>query len=89
MSLEEFGVWGWTLVSSGLGWWLHVMWVSHKEMAKDMNALALKTTEDLAKLAIKAEQEYVRKTELAPLLRDIKEAVQRIEDKLDQKADKS
>lgn len=81
MDWQMLATWGWSLASAGLGWWLHVLWTRHHEMAKQLNDLALKQQKDISDAQLHAEREYARKTDIAPLLRDIRDVVQRIDEK--------
>jgi len=79
MDWEPIARWGWGLASSALGWWLHVLWTRHHEMAKQISALAIKQEQDKSEILLNTEREYTRKTDLAPLLREIRDLMERIE----------
>ena len=67
----------WILFAAVGGWLLKSMWTAVQELKRDLHELEV----DLPK-------SYVSKVDLAPLLADIKSALQRIETRLDEKADK-
>ena len=64
-------------VSAGMGWFLRELWVMVKEMKQDIGDLEVHVSGN-----------YVRKDELKDLKNEIINHLLRIEDKLDQKADK-
>lgn len=83
MEWDVIAQWGWGVASGGLGWWLHILWTRHHEMAKDLNLLAVKQEKDRSEILLHMEREYARKTDIAPLLRDIRDVVERIDKKQD------
>jgi len=69
---------GLTLVSSVTGWFARELWAAVKE---------LKT--DLAKLREDLPKEYIAKDDYKDDIRELKEMINKIFDKLDNKSDKS
>lgn len=81
--MDQFSVatvlsWAWTVICLGLGWWMKTMWDAQKELRKDLSDLAVEIPRD-----------YVSKVDLAPVLLRIERLLEKVETKLDQKADKS
>ena len=60
-----------------LGWFARQLWQAVKQLQKD-----------LQRLEVLMPSRYVEKTDLQLALRDIKDSLERIEDKLDRKVDK-
>lgn len=65
------------IVSAGLGWFSREMWAAVKELKSDLSTLKA----DLPK-------QYVQKDDFKEGLKEVKDMLARIFDKLDQKADK-
>lgn len=59
------------------GWWLRVLWDAQKELRKEMGALKDHLTEN-----------YVRRDDFKDIVKTLFDKLDRIETKLDQKADK-
>ena len=69
---------GLTLVSSVTGWFARELWAAVKELKSDL----AKLREDLPK-------EYIAKNDYKDDIRELKEMINKIFDKLDNKSDKS
>lgn len=67
----------WVVFVAVGGWLLKSMWDAVQELKRDLHALEVELPE-----------RYVSKVDLAPILTDIKATLMRIENRLDQKADK-
>jgi hypothetical protein len=67
----------WVLLACIGGWLLRTVWDAVQELKKDLH-----------ELEVELPQHYVTKADLAPMLMDIKQALVRIEARLDEKADK-
>lgn len=74
---QSVATWGWTVVCGLLGWLMRELWSAVKQLR-----------EDLSKLEVALPRDYPSKADLQPLIRDIREALGRIEDRLDRKQDK-
>lgn len=88
MDWEALARWGWGVASGGLGWWLHVLWTRHHEMAKQLNELIVKQEKDKSEILLGTELNYARKTEIAPLLRDIRDMLERFEAKQEKRLER-
>ena len=75
---KEVAQWGWTIICLGLGWWTKMLFDEHREVSRN-----------LVTLATELPKEYVRKEDLRPILDNIQSTLERIEMKVDGKADKS
>lgn len=69
--------WAFALVSASLGWFARELWSAVKELKSD-----------LAKLREELPTHYVRKDDFVEFKRDLMNVLERIEHKLDTKADK-
>ena len=64
-------------ISAALGWFAREMWTAVKELK-----------EDLAQLRESIPKEYIRRDDFVEFKRDVMSVLERIEHKIDQKADK-
>jgi hypothetical protein len=77
MDWQVIAQWGWTIVTFIGGFLINELWSAVKSLRKDLG--------DLEKGLPK---EYVSKADLQPLIRDVRDALARIESRLDHKQDK-
>lgn len=73
-------------------WWLEHLWVAFVGLGgwllKSMWDAVQELKTDLHDLEVELPKQYVAKVDLAPVLAEIKQALIRIETRLDEKADK-
>jgi hypothetical protein len=77
MDWQVIAQWGWTIVTFIGGFLINELWSAVKSLRKDLGELE----KGLPK-------EYVSKADLQPLIRDVRDALARIESRLDHKQDK-
>lgn len=65
------------LVCTGLGWWMKDIWEAHKQLRAE-----------LSDFRESIPQKYIAKADFREDMREIKETLQRIYEKLDSKADR-
>jgi hypothetical protein len=77
MDWQAIAQWGWTVVTFIGGFLINELWSAVKSLRKD-----------LGELEKGLPREYVSKADLQPLIRDVRDALARIESRLDHKQDK-
>jgi hypothetical protein len=80
--------WSSGLLIIALSWFFNQVWSDQKKASTDMQSLETRFAKDLKELEVGIPATYVRRDEFTQALRDVKEMLIRIDDKIDDKADK-
>lgn len=71
-----------------LGWFLLKMWDNQEKMSNNLQRLEVNFTNDFKKVETDLSNVYVRRDEFFQTMKEVKDMLVRIDDKLDRKVDK-